>query len=528
VRFFRLFAAVVAALYVAVPASGSASEDDTILSAVAATGSPPIALDLKGTMRMRGGMMRDASLGNGQSGVPAALSTRDLNKDVPANDTLSQTDLRLRFDPTLHVGTRGAIHGQFEFAGALVMGSDPREPAVLGQATSFGGNGPARGGIGVRRLWATFDLFGMGSVEIGRVPDHFGLGIVRNAGLDPRADFQSDVDRVGLRAELFDLRLALSRDTMASLPHVKRGLGAEDPLDGIEDSTDVIRWLAQIEGGAASGPGFGWGFSLSYQDQAVALQIEHDADPAAKLASGCVQGGTCSLTVPRDASLITPQLYLRYEQKTPLGLLRFQGEGALRVGTIETGAFLANTDVSKTLIGGGFGAELSLRNGSHLLMVRGGGATGDDEGGFGVLDQANFEVQKGGEIKQRDVITGFYLHRGFLVDGLLFREVIGAVANAFYLRPSWRIDLNATDGSHKLWFEGAAVAGLAFAAGSTPGRSRLLGIEPELLAGIDTGGASTALLHASYLVSGSAFNAGENGTAPSNAWRVLAEWHIRF
>jgi len=79
-----------------------------------------------------------------------------------------------------------------------------------------------------------------------------------------------------------------------------------------------------------------------------------------------------------------------------------------------------------------------------------------------------------------------------------------------------------------LWLEGSCLVGGAVMTGSTPGVDRLLGVEPELQLGWNATARSRALVHASYLLPGGAFDAGQGGQAPTNAWRLLAEWHVTF
>ena len=530
-RFLIAAFTLLLALQSGMPASAHAEDEAPLLPAVSATGSPLVSVDLHGRWRLRGHYFLDASLGNGTSGFPQTLSTSPQNAGNSAlspSDQVAVGDLRFRFSPVLHVGSRASIHGQFDAVGAaMVLGDNPADATLLGRSLGFAGNGPTRGGLLVRRLWGEFDAFGVATVQLGKVGDHFGLGILRNDGQDMRADFQSDIDRVGLKAELFGFRFALSRDIMASFPRVPMGLASEDLAIGLHDGGDVIRWLVQMHAGPDTGPGFEWGLALAYQDQGTALALENDANFTDSLRASCVTQGTCVQVVPRESSLIFPQAYARWEGRTALGRLSAEGEVALTLGTIENTEALVSTDTSKTVIAGGFAGRLSLATGATTWKLVLGGATGDSEGGFGVLDQANLSIDKGGDRAFRSLLTGFRFHRGFLVDGLLFREVIGAVANAWFARPAWRRTL-ANKGDVKWWTEVGVLGAAAFAVGSTPGRSRLLGIEPDLLIGARIGERNNALLHATFLAPGGAFDAGEGGTAASTAWRVLAEWHVSF
>jgi uncharacterized protein (TIGR04551 family) len=529
----------VAALLASPAIAGAQADDDDLLPAIAASGSPLVSVDLHGTARARGHAFGNASLGNGTSGAQRPIGATAVNAGNPsgdATDTLALGDLRFRFTPTMHVGSRASVHGQFDLTGAaFAIGSTERDHTVLDRTLGLPGSGGKRGGLFVRRLWGEFDVLGLATIQLGRMGDHFGLGILRNDGRDRRVDFQSDIDRVGVRAELLGFRLALARDVMASLPFVHRGLAnhtlgttSQDTTSGLLNGGDVIRWLAQVESGAAAGPGFGWGAAVSWQSQDVALALEHDGEITDKLAANCVAKGSCLQVEPRGANLLWPQAYARFERKTGFGVLRAEGEVALLLGTLDNTDTLAATDTSKTLIAGGFAAKASLAAGKTAYKLGLGGASGDNEGGFGVFDQANLTVNKGGERVHRSLVTGFRFHRGFVVDSLLFREVIGAIANTWYVRPALRYRSKGVSAVDGFWVEVGCLAAAAFATGSTPGRSRMLGIEPDVLIGWDLSAKHGALVHGTFLAPGAGFDAGEGGTPPSNAWRILLEWHLRF
>ena len=494
-------------------------------------------IELAGVMRLRGQAIGDGSLGDhGQghlSGVPASLSVQGDNTTVAGGaDLLGMGDLRLRLAPTLRLGSRGAVHAQIDTAGQLVLGSDPRSEAdpILDHLVWNAGNGPARDPFAIRRLWATFDLFGVAELQVGRMPDHFGMGLLRNDGRDAIADFQSDVDRVGIMVEAFELKLAVSRDNIASSPVVPVGQAADAPTYAMQDSADVLRWVFELYGGGfkPEATGFAWGIALLYQDQDVALAAEHDDEPAAAMGATCLEEGKCTALVPREASMVWPQAWMRLRRKTSMGALELELEGALLFATFENTDVLAATDTGKTVIAGGLAARMRLDQGRNGWRLDAGLATGESEGGFGVVDQDNFRDLDAADQPHRDLLTGFRFHRGFLVDGLLFRQVIGAVANAWYVRPAWRRRLSEGGRFGRLDLELGVLGALAASSGATPGEASLLGIEPELGLELSSEGGSTARLDFSWLAPGDAFNDGAGGKAAPQAWRLSAQWIVRF
>lgn len=523
------------------PVSAPVAAAEPVL-ADAPDGAPLTDLRWTGLLRLRGQWLRDGSLGNGVGGLPSSVGAATGNA-ASEQDRLAQGDLRLRLAPQLALGSYATIDAQLDVAGRAVLGSDPREDGIATRLLSMEGHGPLRDGLALRRLWATFDVFGIARLEVGRTPDHFGMGLRRNDGRDVRADWQSDVDRVRLSVAMFGLKIAVSRDTMASLPMFAKGLAADDLRYPLADSTDVIRWQLQVEADrAADAAGLRWAFAVGYQDQTSALQLEHDPAAAQALAAGCLARGTCVQLEDRGAALLTPQVFVAWHRPLTGGGLWWQAEAAGIVGAIDNSDSLAATDTSKVVASGGAATRLQWRRWLHLGQLDAGIAWGDDEGGFGVLDRANLKISgPSGEV-HRSVLTGMPMHRGFLVDGLLFREVIGAVANAAYLRPAWRWTAWGTP-APLAWLDGAPPAGdpsrgvdieiaalgaMATRRGSTPGRALWLGVEPELRVDWRLGALGTAMLQGSLLVPGAALAAGPGGEPAAWATRLSLDWVTRF
>ncbi len=511
------------------PGPVAGTDGPGVLAATPVATTRLISLDLHGTLRLRGQRLHNGGLGDGGSGVPATVNRLGLSG---GGDDLSLVDVRLRLDPTLNLGSRARVDAQIDVSGGLVYGAKLPSSAVLSHAVGMFGDTAWHDLVAVRRAWATFELFGLAELVIGRTGDHFGLGIWRNDGRDPLSDFQSDVDRVSLRGQILGLRLMLARDTMATLPAIFNGADGDDIRYGLQDATDVVRWLAQVEGGAekVTDKGLRWGFAVGYHSQTLGLRVEHEDAAGVALNPGCVAAGTCVQLVPREALMIVPQGSVGWRGNTRLGLLAAEAEAVMRLATFDNTDALPNTDTGTTLIGGALAGRVTLRTGSHEWRLRAGWASGDATGGFGVLDRANLAVVDPAtkELVHRDFVTGMAMHRGFLVGGTLFREVIGAVANAWYARPSWRLALTPATPTGGVSVElGCLVAGAA-QWGATPGKRTLLGVEPELQVDARLGRFGRGVLQTSYFLPGPAFDTGLGGSPAESAWRLNAAWVVDF
>ena len=202
---------------------------------------------------------------------------------------------------------------------------------------------------------------------------------------------------------------------------------------------------------------------------------------------------------------------------------RFQAEAALTYLTLGRSDVKAATVTEKTVISGGVGVRASLRDGRHEGRVDAGYASGEDEGGFGVLDTDNFRKEDG---SPRSTLTGFHFHRDYRVDGLLFRDLVGAVANTFYLRPAWRLHLlEGTDGSD-LHVELGVLGALAASSSATPGKGSVLGWEPAASLLLKDGPVEAAA-GATLLLPGDAFDS-PGGVAAQPAFRLEALLRLSF
>ena len=124
--------------------------------------------------------------------------------------------MRFRLNPELHVSDNLRIVSQIDMLENLVLGSTPagyngsgalapRAPstspyAPIGafsntQVTPTTGLNSFQNSINVRRAWGEYAT-PVGQLRFGRMPSHWGLGMVENSGDTYDSDWQSTVDRI--------------------------------------------------------------------------------------------------------------------------------------------------------------------------------------------------------------------------------------------------------------------------------------------------------------------------------------------
>jgi uncharacterized protein (TIGR04551 family) len=242
-----------------------------------------------------------------------------------------------------------------------------------------------------------------------------------------------------------------------------------------------------------------YGLHVSYRSQ----QSSSDGlsgSPAVLNPDGSV--GT-STYVPRNASLIIPDVWLRYEEKN----FRVEFEVAAYLGSIgnrqntplPTGPEDVNQNQSLTVaeFGGAAVGEYRVLNGKLNIQLEVGFASGDRAPGFGAYpgrqgsgpggftqpgDADGPQFRCGGTDCADSSLRNFRFNRAYRVDNILFRELIGTVTDAVYAKPTLRYTL--TQGFDVF---GSVIYSQALYAQSTPSfTDRPLGLETNLGAKYET------------------------------------------
>lgn len=420
-------------------------------------------LELDGYLRVRGDMLDNMALKRGLDANGEYLVPRPLFA-TSSRGTQNTTNMRLRLIPTLNVSEHVRARAEVDVLDDYVFG------------TSAGGTWRAatpvdRPAIQVKRAWGEVET-PVGLLSVGRMPSAFGLGLVASDanGLDD--DLGDTHDRIQfatlpLSTPLGQLSLVpfLDFDAEGTLQaDIHTGAGTGQPFD--RDNADDART---------------WGLKL--------LRLDTDAELRRKLERGetSVNYGAMYLysTVgkvknpywvdpagsPVPVTNLRDEYYARTEYRHQLSLwLRVRGPRASVEAELsgvtgqigDPGPFSATTDwtgrqVLMRQLGGAVRAgwqavPSKLRLGGEL-----GFASGDPAPGFGnrpgtiaatALGNGSPVTFYGGvEGPQYDpargdrVIRNFQFNPGYRIDLILWREILGAVTDAWYLKPTLRWDV---------------------------------------------------------------------------------------
>src|SRR6185295_5485059 len=133
-------------------------------------------LELDGYYRMRTDWMKNFNLGFPDGGFggtpfPTALGCKSTLSGHPCDGSLSSANMRLRLEPTINLDEGTSVHVQADVLDNLVLGSTPSDQALNGD----------RAAVQVKRAWAEVAV-PLGVLKFGRMPNHWGMGILHNGG----------------------------------------------------------------------------------------------------------------------------------------------------------------------------------------------------------------------------------------------------------------------------------------------------------------------------------------------------------
>lgn len=472
---------------------------------------------------------------SGTSGIPAPLTENAINNSdeetssqVGTEDAkvIASANMRLRYSPTLHVSESLRVKATFDILDNLVLGSTPdfdgnlaRPDAPLvafaqSQASPSAGQNGFRDAIRVKEAYGEFQPAFL--LRVGRMASNWGLGILANAGDDVDDDFGDYTDRALILLKLFDVYVAAAWD------YVYSGAISDDPAQAfgqakdLGSADDVNQWVISFFQRPLSEkekderkvatyerfkPSFDWGL------YGVIRQQDFDLDQAS-YEEWRKNGGTKSYDelglVKRNAFAVIPDLWLRYEQRFDfLTGLRVELEVAGVFGSIDNiGNEIGGEDSPRDISQIGAALEAQYDNDQLSVGLDAGFATGDSAEGFGVLDRNTLAEQDG---SPNEKVTAFKFDRDYHPDLILFREVIGTVTNALYIKPWVAYDLFDSP-EDTLGLRLDLEYAQALVPDGTPGNDGFLGFEADLKLFFHNAAGFQGDLEMGLLIPGGAFN----------------------
>jgi len=421
---------------------------------------------------------------------------------------LTSGDLRARTDVGFYArGVGVAVKARIDWLDNVALGGTP--DLAGGSPATSGGQRPTA--VVIKRAWGEA-LTPFGTLAVGRMGAHFGLGIAANGGDCEDCDHGDAADRAAFVSPLFGHLVAVAYDIAARGPFTQSRDGGHaiglEPSDAVAGPTLAI---LKIHTPAA----------LARRAAAGLTSVEYAVYVSHRTQDRDVPGSYLPSAAP-PVSFTSNDLVARGFEATGTGAwlrltsARFRVEAELAYASasiaqpsLVPGAAITEPVTSSQL---GVAVETDVELGAGRLGVDGGYASGDSAPGFGAFPRPGDAATMPGAFDGPQAnppgdrtVDNFRFHPDYHIDQILFREIIGTITDAIYLRPHVRATLLAVGTGH-LELGAALIASWAVQATSTPSGQSALGVEldPELRYASRDGFAAT--IDYGVLLPGAAFN----------------------
>jgi uncharacterized protein (TIGR04551 family) len=445
--------------------------------------------------------------------------------------TLLSMNMRLRLDPTLNVSDDIRIRSTVDVFDNLVYGSTPESLPGFAQNPSLplplfaASQNPPQAGLNsiydairIKRLWAEV-MTPLGQLRFGRMPQQFGLGLLANDGNKLDQDYGDNADQVMFATRIAGHYVVPSYSWSSSGPFGRgggSGVGGDagfsyfpgesgqrynlDPKDDVHSFILVVAKRDKEEDIAEQirngGIVFNYGVFGVYRTQAFDVPSYYTKPGGQAVTSNPVTSP--EEYVKRDANAGIGSLWARFQWDK----LRVEAEVVGIAGVIngtstssgdQADPALKTTEGDQPLwilqAGGALESSYKLLNDQLTIGLDAGIASGDDAFGFGLRPVINQQPKAGdfdgkqygqclefnadGECTRVDNdVTNFKFDPDYQVDLILFREILGTVTDAVYVKPHVAYNLTDNLGARLDVIYSNAIFG-----SSTPGMVTPLGLE---------------------------------------------------
>lgn len=389
-------------------------------------------------------------------------------------------NMRLRLNPELHISDNLRVLSQIDALDNLVLGSTP---ANYGTGATRGysndtQNAP-QNSISVKRVWAEYTT-PVGQVRFGRMPTHWGLGMLYNDGNGIDQDYQSNNDRIqfvtGLRS--IDLYAGGSWDfantgaTSATPGDVNGGQpynvanrqnAGQWTLFVARRTNPELQRSRLVRGNIVVNGGIFNVFrtqGLDYANNGTALNT----------------GTTNNGLERRGLTVYTPDLWLQILWRK----LRIEAEAAAHLGSVEQTAQykLDPTNPESVKIRQfGFAAQAEYKAVEDKLRLQfgTGWASGDPWAASLNANQNGTELNNG-----RGPIGTFAFNPAYNIDLIFHRRLLQRVQGTYFFKPSVEYDFIRNPNGQKFGGGASFIWTRASQFVQTPGSKRDLGVEIDL------------------------------------------------
>jgi uncharacterized protein (TIGR04551 family) len=402
--------------------------------------------------------------------------------------SIAGTNMRFRLDPTLNISEEVRIKAQIDALDNLVWGSTPQYAYIRQDRVDIGllgssqvppvpGVNSTQSNLAVKRVWGEVAT-PIGLLKFGRMGDQFALGIVHNDGNCLDCDYGVTVDRFQFVAEPlpgFFIVPTIDFDIEGLISGKTGNQGQPYDVTNSDDAHTFGIILARkdtdqkartrIESG---GTIVNYGLFFQYRSQRYEYKQQGTYTSFTEQDPYQIPNPSLSRT-PRNAYLFIPDLWFKLERKAfkiELEVAAYLGkaQGCLPSDNGSSTGCDFSRELTIAQYGGALQTEWRLLDGALKIGLEVGAASGDTAPGFGnkpnrrsnqtrpnsTTAGAQWGDYEGAQYGQRpcnpaaglsaqlcqDVdIRNFRFNQDYRIDLILWREIIGGITDALYVKP---------------------------------------------------------------------------------------------
>lgn len=390
-----------------------------------------------------------------------------------ASDTLGGANMRLRLEPVLNVYEDIKIKTQIDVLDNLVLGStpdgfpnNPISPLLAFSQTQLtpvaGVNTPWTDSVRVKRVWGEV-MTPLGQLRVGRMPSHFGMGMLANEGRGLDSDFGDSNDRIMFATRIGDFYVVPAYDWAVSGPTSQNIIDPYGQPFDRDQRDDVDQYIIAI--------------AKKDKDDEIRQKLENDEwvlnygtyqvgrfqalDAADYHNTGNpLDSATTDSALERDAQAYAYSYWAKFMWRK----LTIEAEYAGILGRIGNSAVsgpYGATDaahpngLSIAQHGATLNVEYKLLRDALTLSLLVVVASGDSAPGWGIrplVDASGTagiwdgaQVLPGTDSQAEDrSLNNFRFDPDFIVDMIFWRQLVGTVTDALVIRPG--VQYNVTEG----------------------------------------------------------------------------------
>ncbi len=443
----------------------------------------------------------------GTSPVPPPIDSShrgvDSQRHVEASDadTLLGANIRLRYAPSIFITEDLSVHVVMDIFDNLLLGSTPASAVGSAPFFSFGGaespnlDRVAQESLAVRAVYGQADTL-LGTLQAGRMPDHWGLGLVSNEGgaysrtrqlLGQRAwscidcDDGDYIDRVQFTTRepfwnLFDISFAwdfvdegvggysTQRDAIGQaldlgqaddvLQFVLAIFDRPNTKQAIDERKRAVEVLHEMA--------FDWGLRFVYRKQKSGLLDDETSGDG-----NAIQAQLFARNAAMYIFDFWGQLFVPFDHKLNL---RLEAELVAMAGSVERAMTPDDAEQDLVHLGGAIESEVQIDDLYVGLNTGFAWAKDMKYSGHPLVDAFN------------PAGTTFRLDRNYQLDLIMFRELMGGVSNAVYFNPfvAFHFPVEGVQSSDVLGARLDMISAVAIEPSVTPGDAVWYGFEADV------------------------------------------------